>query len=360
MSLKGKLGPYLSKIRNESGEYEILQIFEKTLDTSHPDQGEIPIELLGFGEISIVFEILTEELRGLAFKRLPLFETEEQVQRHIAAYKQYREILTAKIGLTIPPQDTAWVYMDEDKKKIALYCIQDKIDPSSVINKKLSEISFPELQPILKRILLELKKVWQFNRENTEQLEVALDAQISNWAIIDQPERSSTEGFNNQETSSTVTSNSPTNDSNSSGSEIVYLDTSTPLFRVDGEEAMEASLFMKSAPSFLRWMLKSLVQEVVDRYYNIRDVIIDLIANFYKEQRADLIPMVIEFVNSFLISEMEAYTITPITEKEVNKYYKHDKFIWVLYLNLRRFDRFLKTKIFRKKYDFYLPEKIKR
>ncbi|TFH26789.1 MAG: hypothetical protein E4G98_06720, partial [Promethearchaeota archaeon] len=135
----------------------------------------MPIKLLGFGEISIVFEILSNDLQGLAFKRLPLFINEAQVERHIDAYREYYNILTEKIGLTIPAQETAWVYMDEKKSKISLYCIQDKIPPESVINKQLSTITFDQLSPILETILEELKKIWDFNRTNTEDLEIGID-----------------------------------------------------------------------------------------------------------------------------------------------------------------------------------------
>ena len=40
--------------------------------------------------------------------------------------------------------------------------------------------------------------------------------------------------------------------------------------------------------------------------------------------------------------------------------YKNDKMIWVIFQNARKLDRFLKSKLFKKKYDFYLPDKIKR
>ncbi len=339
MSMKGKLGPYLTKIRNESGEYEILQLLEQSIDTSNPEKGEVPIKLLGYGEISIVFEILSKDLQGLAFKRLPLFEDKAQVERHIQAYLEYHQLLTEKIGLSIPPQDTAWVYMNEKKSKIALYCIQDKIPSETVINRLLPTITFDQLAPILEKILEELKKVWDFNRTNTDDLEICIDGQISNWALI---------------------SDAKSKDGIPIPTGVTYIDTSTPLYRKSGEEVMEIGLFMKPAPSFLRWMLKDLAQEVVDRYYSIRDVLTDIIANFYKEQRPDLIPALIEYVNQFLATRMSDYDIEPLNEKEIAKYYKHDKFIWVLYMNLRRFDRFLKTKLFRQKYDFYLPGKIKR
>ncbi|MHA1699057.1 MAG: DUF6206 family protein, partial [Promethearchaeota archaeon] len=141
---------------------------------------------------------------------------------------------------------------------------------------------------------------------------------------------------------------------------LIYLDTSTPMFRKNGNEAIEPELFLKGVPPVLRKLLHGMLNEVVDRYYEFRLVINDLIANFYKEQLPEAIPDVIDVVNNFLENEASKYEIPPFTIKEIKNYYKRDKFIWVLFQNLRRFDRFVKTRILKKEYDFYLPHKIKR
>ncbi len=338
--LKGKLGVYLSKIQNKSGEYEILQLLEDTLDVSHPEQGEVPIKMLGFGEISLVFEILHEDLHNLAFKRLPIFESKEQVTKHIQAYDEYNRILNDDLTIAVPPSDTAWVFTDEKKTKISLYCIQDKLDPSTIGNKVIHLLSADDLVIFIRLVLIQMKKVWDHNLATPlDQLQIGLDGQISNWSLV---------GFDE---------NAP---HISTDSQLVYIDTSTPMYRMNEEDAMEGKLFLKSAPSFLRWLLKPLLKEVLDRYYNWRDVVIDVLANFYKEQLDEMIPVVLEEVNRFFANEAASHEILPISLEEVKKYYKHDKFIWVLFQKLRVFDRFLKTKIFRKGYDFYLPPKIKR
>ena len=133
------------------------------------------------------------------------------------------------------------------------------------------------------------------------------------------------------------------------------------MFRVNGNEAMEAVLFLKSAPSFLRWLLKALfLEETVGRYYDWRKVTIDLVANFFKEQKPELVPELINLVNKFFEEEAGDFEIEPLTLEEVKKYYKSDSSMWVIFQSVRRFDRFLKTKVFKKKYDFYLPGKIER
>ena len=342
MEMKGKLGVYLSKIKNESGEYEVLQLLEKSLDTNNPEKGEIPIKLLGFGEISLVFEILSEKTKNLAFKRLPIFDSEEQVEKHIKGYNEYNRLLNDDLHIEVPPSDAAWVYADKKKKKISLYCIQDKISqPDSIGNKIIHKVGIEDVKKLILVILRETKKVWKFNKDNIDKgIQIGLDGQISNWALKE---------FDENDPHVQI------------DSKLVYIDTSTPMYRINGEDAMEGILFLKSAPSFMRWILKLFfLDEVLDRYYDWRLVTIDLIANFHKEQLAEMIPDLLNVVNEFFASEATEFNIKPITLKEIDKYYKNDKMIWVIFQNFRRFDRFLKTKIFRKKYDFYLPDKIKR
>ena len=99
---------------------------------------------------------------------------------------------------------------------------------------------------------------------------------------------------------------------------------------------------------------------MLDRYYDFHLVVVDLIANFFKEGRAEYIPRMIETANHFFATEIPEFNVEPITEKEVTKYYKSDAFIWRFYLAARKTDRFITEKILGKKYEFRLPEKVKR
>lgn len=315
---------------------ELLKEFEKTLDTLHPEKGKIPIKILGFGEISLVFEILNDPVH-LAYKRIPIFDNEKQVKRHIWAYKEYCRILTEEIGISLPQHDAIW--FKDEKDEIKFYCIQQKIDPEAVGNKVIHHVSDEEIEILVLLTMREMKKVWILNKEN-KTLDVGLDGQISNFVVVD---------YDHREPKISDTS------------KLLYLDTSTPLFRINNIEAMEAELFLKSAPSFLRFLIKALfLEEVVDRYYDWRLVAIDLIANFFKEQKPAIIPRLIRRINQFYREEAMDFEIEPITFEEVYKYYKNDKMIWVIFQNARRLDRFIKTKLLKKTYDFYLPDKIKR
>jgi hypothetical protein len=315
---------------------ELLKEFERTIDTLHPETGKIPIKILGFGEISLVFEIIGDP-EQLAYKRIPIFDNEKQVRRHIWAYNEYCKILEKDIGLILPEHKVIW-FLD-NKRKIQFYSIQAKIDPESVGNKIIHHVSDHEIELLVLLVLRELNKVWTLNKEKTD-IEVGLDGQISNFVLV---------GYD---------SKSPTVNEIS---KLLYLDTSTPMLRKKGVEAMEAELFLNSTPSFLRFLIKAFfIQDVLDRYYDLRLVIIDLLANFFKEQLPKIIPRLIKRVNRFLKEEASEFELEPITLVEVQKYYKSDKMIWVIFQNARRIDRYIKTKLLKKTYDFYLPEKIKR
>jgi len=84
-------------------------------------------------------------------------------------------------------------------------------------------------------------------------------------------------------------------------------------------------------------------------------VYIDLAANLYKEQRPDLIPLTVTIINRQLGPDQK-----PLTVDEVDKYYREDKLIWSFYLSFRRIDRWLTTRILRRRYEYILPGKIRR
>ena len=315
---------------------DMLKKLERSIDTLNPEGGQVPINILGYGEISLVFELVNDPEK-LAYKRIPIFDDEKQVKRHIWAYNEYNRILQKDIGLNLPDYDVAW-FKDEEGK-IQFYCVQEKFPSESVGNNVIHQLSDQDIITLILLVMREMKKVWDYSK-NHNTLDLGLDGQISNFAII---------GFD---------PNNPKVDLNT---KLMYFDTSTPMFRVNGNEAMEAVLFLKSAPSFLRWLLKALfLEETVGRYYDWRKVTIDLVANFFKEQKPELIPELINLVNKFFEEEASDFEIEPLNLEEIKDYYKSDASMWVIFQKVRQFDRFLKTKVFKKRYEFYLPEEIKR
>ncbi len=315
---------------------DLLKRFEEGLDTLHPERSAIPASILGYGEISTVFRLAHAGQDDIAYKRMPIFDTQEQVEHYLTIYRDYNDILK-RAGLTIPDHDA--VSIRTQNKGFVVYAAQQRLVPESIGNKVIHLVSDAGTARLLLAVLEHLKKVWDFNAAHRD-TRIGIDGQISNWAL---------QQFD------------PANPQVGEHPALYYIDTSTPMIRKNGTEMLEADLFLKSAPSFLRWMVRwFFLQDVLDRYYDFRLVVIDLIANFHKEGRPDQIPGLIRIANEFCAHEARDYGIKPIEPKEVESYYKQDAFIWRLFLALRKFDRFLKTRVFRGRYAFILPGTIRR
>jgi len=317
---------------------QFLTAFEQGLDPRFPERSRIPARVLGYGEISTVFELGSGHERDLAYKRLPMFRTEEEAQRYQALYQAYVTALRDRMGLQVVPTDTVRL-PEKVKGRVVVYIIQEKLPAGAIGQRAIHRLRPEEVDRLVLAVLREMDKVFAFNQEHQAELEAGLDGQISNWAIA---------GFDT--------------DTPALGEEIelVYLDTSSPLLRVNGEEQSDPELFLRSAPSFLVWLLRLLfLQDVMTRYYDLRQVAVDLVANFYKEQRPELIPGLVDTVNRFFAANERLHGLMPLTTAEVRAYYREDAWIWRLYLAFKKVDRFL-HRLLGKEYPYILPEKIKR
>ena len=316
---------------------ELLEEFEKGLDPAHPEQSKIPARVLGYGEISTIFEIQSDSVKDLACKRLPIFQTQDEVTRYEQIYRDYNDLLEKKIGINVPDYGFAW--FASDSGRITAYDVQQKLPSASIGNRAIALLDIEDIQTLFLMVLHELCKVWTFNAANPQEA-LGIDGQISNWAIS---------GFDAEHPHIET------------GMKLLYFDTSTPLMKKGGVEQLDPELFMRSAPSFLVWMIRWLFLEgVMTRYYDARLVTIDLIANFYKEQQPQVVPHLVKAANDFFAGEGKSLAIKPLTEKEIKSYYKEDAQIWILFLALRRFDRWLHKYILHKPYIYILPGNIKR
>jgi len=316
---------------------ELLAGFERQLDPRHPEAGEMSARVLGYGEISTVFEIGPDQGAGIAYKRMPIFSSEEELEAYRWIFREYNRVLSEEVGLKLPPYGCA--HVDGSSGKPVMFLAQRKLDAASIGNKAIHVLPAADVNRLIREVLRELAKVWLFNANQAE-MELGIDGQISNWAI---------EGFE------AGSSELPAELS------FLYLDTSTPFIRLDGVEQLDPELFLRSAPSFLVWVLRALFLEgVMTRYYDLHLVAVDLIANFYKEQLPELIGGLVKEANDFFDSEAPELGVEPLTEKEIKSYYRQDALIWRLYLSMRKTDRFMRTRFSRRGYPYILPGKIKR
>ena len=316
----------------------LLKQFEAGLDPRHPEKGDIPARVIGYGEISTVLEIGAGGGSNLAYKRVPIFQTETEVERYESLYKDYIQTMNDRIGIQVVASDIAKI-TDERRNRVLIYIMQEKLPTESIGHKAIHHLQADEVNKLVLAILTELSKVFDFNQRNKGKLELGIDGQISNWAIanFDSPKTRLDEKIN-----------------------LIYFDTSTPLTRRDGKEQLDPELFLRSAPSFLVWLLRWLfLEDVMTRYFDFRKVSIDLIANFYKEQMPELIPSLVDTVNGFFSAQIQEGGMKPLSVEEIKAYYREDAMIWRLYLAFRKVDRFLHN-LLGKYYPYILPEKIKR
>jgi Family of unknown function (DUF6206) len=317
---------------------QLLSDFERGLDPRFPDKSKIPARVLGYGEISTVFELGTGSERALAYKRLPMFESEKEAQSYQDLYQTYVTALQDQMGLPVVPTDTVRL-AEKVKGRVVVYVVQEKLPAGSIGHQAINHLPPDEVDRLTLTVLKEMEKVFAFNQEHQRELEAGLDGQISNWAIV---------GFDVDRPAL------------AEEIKLIYLDTSTPLLRVHGEEQLDPELFLRSAPSFLVWLLRLLfLKDVMTRYYDFRQVVVDLVANFYKEQRPELVPGLVDTVNRFFADNLRLRGLRPLTVTEVQAYYREDAMIWRLYLAFKKVDRFV-HRLLGKDYPYILPEKIRR
>ncbi len=301
---------------------DLIRQFERVLNPANMDKIDIPVKVLGYGEISTVFQL--EAQPELALKRMPLFKTETEAHIYIKQYRDYCNHLKSA-GIQLPEDDL--IALNIPNRPVVVYIGQKQLPAESFGHHLIHRLDQTHFSDFLVHVCEEIGKIWKFNQDNAPEIELAIDGQLSNWALR-----------------------------NHDPDALYYIDTSTPLFRFKGKEQLDPELFLQSAPPFLRWIIRWLfIKDVMNRYYDQRQVFIDLAANLFKEQRADLVPLAITVINNHLSDATQA-----LSYEEVEKYYKEDRLIWSLFLAFRRFDRWLKTGLLRQRYEFLLPGKIKR
>lgn len=298
---------------------EGLRRFEVALEPWRFHDSAAGARLLGCGEISTVFAL--DDQPGIAYKRMPLFATAPQARAYAESYRRYTALLR-EAGLELPEDDTAVV--EVGGRPVVLYIAQRTIPPERFGHALVHGRDEAASRALLDAVVGRLARVWAFNERRRPELELAIDGQISNWALLED-------------------------------GRVLFVDTSTPIFRAGGREQLDPELFLAAAPAFLRWLLRlAFLDEVMTRYYDRRRVLLDLVANLHKEQRKDLVPVALASANALLGDE------APLTAEEVLGYYGADRRIWSAFLACRRLDRWLRTRVGRGRYEFVLPGTIRR
>lgn len=270
------------------------------------------LEVLGYGEISVVVALETDEGR-FACKRLPRFHNRAAYHRYSELLDDYLEALrTAGVdpvqSTLVPIHLNVGNDLDND---IVAYCVQPAFDPSHLAPNLLSgagaELLLAEIVETTVRAIGP---------------RLGLDAQVSNWAQVD--------------------------------GRLVYLDVTTPLMRNDdGSERLDTGIFLASLPWAMRGIVRRfLLKGILSHYYDARAALVDLVGNLVKERLDARISTAVTLAN--------AYVEPVITEHEARDYYRSDARTWGLLQRVRRVDRYWQENFRQRTYPFLLPGRIER
>lgn len=305
----------------------LICAFEDQLDPVHPERGEFPARIVGYGEISTVFLIGDQD--DTVYKRMAGFAGLEQAQRHADAVHTYCAALLAR-GVNAIPTKT-FPYENRHGEHV-LYLAQPRLEAAVIGNRLLERADDTALRSAVGAVFTALVALWQGNTSNAHENFLGIDGQISNWAFPNGP-----------------------------GQAPVYLDVGLPLLRRNGRELLDLNVVYKTMPPIVRQAVRAAFgQEVLDRYYAPREVLVNLLANFHKEGYFEKIDAGIACVNQALTGPSRVPVLAPINRTEVNTYYRRDARIWRIFLNVRRADRFLRHTLLRQRYPFVLPGEIRR
>ena len=286
---------------------------------------ELQRVLIEAGEISQVLE-----LRGLGvccwrhpedgrampvvYKKMPAFLHRADAEAYIEHYRDYNTLLRDEVGIAVPHFDARIV---ERESQVIIYVVQERVEPASVCHIILREIEAAAAERLFGAILREYTKLYRYNRRRAaEEFQIGLDGQIPNWAIA---------GYGG-------------NPSALTGEErLLYLDTNVPMIRIAGRDVVSTDMYFQALPGVARGLIKrmDLDTEVMDRYYQMRLIMLDFLGNILVRGRPDLLLRFVEMSNEVLAGPFAADDLLPFTVEEVEAYYRRDVFIWRVWRSLK-------------------------
>ncbi len=275
----------------------------RTGDESH-------LAVVGYGEITTVVEWTSGGDR-LACKRLPGLTDEAAFAAYGACVASYL-VRLAEAGVRVPRTAVQGVGHADGSR--TAYCIQPVLPQDALLPRYLARCDSSDAAAVFERIVDHIR--------STITPRVGLDAQVSNWAWT--------------------------------GEELWYFDISTPFLRDEkGRELFDVELHLASVPWALRGLVRlAFLDTILDKFYDVRGTLVDLLGNMYKERLDRLVPACVELANRV--------ADPPITVAEAARYYHGDARLWALLQALRRVDRWWQRRVRRRPYPFLLPGKIER
>jgi hypothetical protein len=252
------------------------------------------------------------------------------VDRYVAVVRRYVETLVAD-GVRVV--ETRLVPLRLGRRRPVVYVLQPRLDPAQLGNRLLRDAPDATLGACLERVADVLLRVDRANRARRGGRTLGVDGQLSNWHYP--PDLG----------------------------EPALLDVGTPFMRLHGADELDVELFLAAVPPIARaWYRRQrVVERYLDDYFTPRRVLVDLLGNFHKEGRPDRLPFGVARLNGWLAGHAgELEDARPLEAEAVSRYYRRDAAQLELFLRARRLDRWLRTRLFRQRYDFVLPGPIRR
>ncbi|MFC6238150.1 DUF6206 family protein [Longivirga aurantiaca] len=305
---------------------EVLRSLENRLDPAQPEKAG-GLQVLGYGEVSACLRL--DGLDGWIVKRMSGFADEPAARAYASLVDDYLVRLTAR-GVSVVETHALLVPRPGRPPVVAL--LQPMLPSESLGHRLLVRADDAVVADAVHRVLATVLALHLAGTEDADGLEAAVDGQLSNWSFAE--------------------AEAP-----------VLVDVGTPFMRRAGRHLVDIAWLERPIPPGLRayYHRRALVGAYLDDYYDPRTVALDLLGNFHKEGRPDRIPLGIDIVNRWLVDHRDALgERAPLSGVEVESYYRSDADLLALYLRLRRADRFLRTRVLRRPYDFILPGHVRR
>lgn len=306
---------------------ERLAAFERALDPARPTATP-GVELLGWGEVSAVLGL--PALPGWVCKRMAGFRDDAAVERYVEVVRRYVDAL---VGDGVQVVETRLVPLRIEGRRPVAYLLQPRLDAARLGHRLLREAPDEVLGACLERALDVVLRVHRANRARRDGRTLGVDGQLSNWFYPP------------------------------AGGEPALLDVGTPFMRLRGVDELDVELFLAAVPPIARgwYRRRRAVERYLDDYFEPRRVLVDLLGNFHKEGRPDRLPLAVTRANRWLaLHAAELEDARPVEEASVARYYERDAAQLELFLRARRLDRWLRTRLLRRRYDFVLPGPIRR
>lgn len=294
---------------------EMLECFESGFDLRRPGRCDIPACVLAFGKGCSILAIDHPAAAGLVFKRVALFRSTEEAEQYENALRRYVRALGERTGVRVVPSTTACIG-DPARQRWTVYIIQERMPEAALGHQVLSDLPSTEINRLTLALLAETTKVYDFNRTHLGELELGIDGRISNWAL---------------------NGRKPSPSTLPERLRLQYLDIGTPLMRRQGVEQYDPTPLLRSFPSIAQPLARrTLLPDLLIRYYDFRRVALDLLSSILKEGYGHLLQMLADSVNWFFLAERQEMHFRPLTVQEISAYHRRDNWRWQAYMALRR------------------------